>query len=206
MFILRVFHFPKGGLNGDSNEESTEIFDVETNVATIGQDFPYPSYGHCGATQKSTMEAYFVGGRGVWGSNNWAFMPMTRVFNMIQRRFSTIASHLSEGRAFHACTVLEAEGYLITAGGSTDGWTRPNLVEILNLSNKSWTAASPLPFPTRHVWAQGDIIFNWDTELYQYEVVRNEWLKVENVPFELAKMRPSFVQADAGLGSFCLFT
>lgn len=169
----------------------------------IGPEFPYPSHGHCVAAQKSTKKAFFVGGKGVWGNTQQAYIPGTRVFDMLQRTFSTLPNQMSVGRAYHECTLMEEEGLLIAAGGRIADNLETDSVEILNLATLIWADASALPSATLNVWATREVMFYWDTELYQYEAVSNKWLNIEDVPFELQKLKKHLVQVDAGIGSFC---
>lgn len=187
-------------------QNSTEIFDVNTDMVRSGPFFPNSSHGHCGAIHKLTKQAYFVGGRGIWGEIEWVFLPGARTFDLVQRTFSSLPSQMSVGRAFHACAIMEEEGLLIAAGGSSTQWEKPDSVEILNVYSKTWTTALTLPSTSGNVWATGEVMFYWETEMYQYEAVSNTWLEIEDLPFDLGHMRPYLVQVEAGIGSFCPYT
>ena len=185
--------------------ESTEIYNVDTDDVTLGPNFPSPAQGHCGVIRKRTMEAYFVGGR-IRENNEWVFSGITRVFDMVQRTFSVLPGQMSVGRLYHICALMEEEGLLVAAGGQIDGFSDIDSVEILNLEDETWSSATPLPSVIKNVLVTGEVMFNWGTKLYQYEVGSNEWLEIDDVPFDLIRLRPNFVRVDAGVGSFCPYT
>ena len=171
----------------------------------IGPDMLKRSYGHCGTTRKQTSQIFFVGGRGTWGNSNWAFSPGTQAFDMDRRTFSAISGEMSVGRVFHACTIMEEEGLLIVAGGSPDKNSVTNSVEILNLETETWASARAMP-STGNVWAAGEFLFTWTARLYQYEPMRNQWLEIEDVPFNLNWLKPQFVPLEAAHGKLCHYT
>ena len=151
------------------------------------------------------MEVYFVGGR-IRENNEWVFSGITRVFDMVQRTFSVLPGQMSVGRLYHKCALMEEEGLLIAAGGETGVFKATYSVEILNLEEETWSSATQLPGGNLNVLVIGEVMFNWGTKLFQYEVVSNEWLEIEDVPFELIKLKPHFLQVEAGQGSFCPYT
>ena len=201
-YIFYYKTLPTGGFHDVFNVESTEIYNVDTDTVTLGPNFPSPAQGHCGVIRKRTMEAYFVGGR-IRENNEWVFSGITRVFDMVQMTFSILPGQMSVGRLYHKCVLMEEKGLLIAAGGQTDGFSYTDSVEILKLEEETWSSATPLPSVIQNVLATGEVMFNWGTKLYQYEIASNQWLEIEDVPFDLIQMRPNFVQVDAGLGSFC---
>ena len=112
---------------------------------------------------------------------------------------------MSIGRAYHVCTILEEDNLLIAAGGYTNGWERTKSVEILDLTSETWSGASAMP-GTGKTWATGEFLFFWTTEkLYQYEQRSDEWLEIEQVPFDLGELHPRFLAIDASTINFCSY-
>lgn len=170
---------------------------------TTGPDMLKASYGHCGAIRKSTRQVFFVGGRGPWTSYN-DFITGTQIFNMGTKTFSLLPSHMSVGRVYSACAVLEDKDILIIAGGQSTNWDHTDSVEILNLNTETWTNARAAPVAGSS-WAAGEFLFMlWNsTTLYQYDEIGDQWYQVEDVPFDLSILKPYYVQVENGGNSFC---
>lgn len=152
---------------------------------------------HCTTIDRRSDQMYIIGG---WDSNSGLMSPDTHVFDMAARTFSTMQGQMSVGRVSHACTLLEEEDVIIAAGGNKQGWGSTSTVEILDLIVGTWSNAKSLPVFGR-TWAVEQNVFTWTpTELFQYDVAVNEWVELENAPFDLSLMQGYFLPLYAGPG------
>lgn len=161
----------------------------------------YASYSHCGVIRKRTSHSYFVGGR---DSAQPTMSTGTQVFDPETGIFSAISAQLSVGRVLHACAVYEKENLLITAGGYNSQWQLTDSVEILNLKSESWTTDKSMPIKGK-VWAVGEVLLTWKTELYQYHPGSNQWLEIDDVPFALSDLKEGFKAVDVEGTNICSF-
>ena len=192
-----------GGVHDGGNVGSSEIYTIDTRGVAFGPDLLIPTHGLCGVKWKKKRVIYFVGGNKNGDTGLASSTTGTQKYDMDERALSLVLGQMSVGRRYHTCAVMEEESLLMVAGGLLDNEDRTDSVEILNFQDETWSTARPLPSNTYNVWASGEIMFNWETELYQYEVASNTWLEIEDVPFDLAIMKPYFLQVEAGAGSFC---
>lgn len=160
------------------------------------------SYGHCTVMDKKSSRVYLVGGKKYFSTT---MLTKTQVFDMTANQFSTFASELSVGRAGHACIILEENNLLIAAGGHTDGWNPTNTAEILDMSVGTWTDTKVMPSAV-NAWTVGGVMFTWTAaKLYLYELLRNEWIEIADVPFHLTNMNNGFIPIEVGFDGVCHF-
>ena len=158
-------------------------------------------YGHCAVMDKKSSRVYLVGGK----QYPPAMFTKTQVFAMTENQFTTLAGQLSVGRAGHICTILEENNLLIAAGGYTDGWSPIDTAEILDMAVGTWTNTKIMPSAGK-AWTVGGALLTWTaTKLYKYEPSGNEWIEIEDAPFDLTIMRNGFVPIEAGFDGICHF-
>lgn len=163
-----------------------------------------PTFSHGIAIKKSQDQVFLVGGGKRIGLDDH-FLNRIEVFDMMTQAVTILPVQLSVGRTNPACTVLNNENLLIVAGGQSDGWSGIDTVEIIDLNTNTRADAQSMPFAGPQAWSVDEFIFNWDTLLYQYEVKDDQWVEIENVPFDLSLMKFYFVQIDAKDGNVCSF-
>ena len=161
-----------------------------------------PAYHHCTAVDQRSNKMYLIGGMNF---NTKRMNTETQVFDMTTRTFSTIINQLSEGRANHACTIPEEGGVLVAAGGYKQGWEVTLSVEILDLTTLTWSNAKIMPSGSDgKAWEGGQNVFTWEAEkLYQFELKSNEWLELDEAPFDLSKMQIYFLPIYNNTHSTC---
>lgn len=194
-----------GGNHAGESLNSTEIYDIDTDTSSDGPNLPYACYGHCGAILESTDQIFFVGGF-CPELNGAEFFTGIQVFDMMSKTFTILLDQLSVGRTYPVCAVLKSEDLLVVAGGKTVGWVDINSVEIMNLKTNTWANGQAMPYPGMNVWVAGEAFFNWDDQLlYQYQVINDQWIEIEDAPVDLSQMKGGIVQIDAGDGILCSF-
>lgn len=189
-----------GGTHSGNTLKTTEIYNTENDTMTSGPDLDEGVYKHCGAVFKLTRQIYIVGGVGALGDDPGR---TTQTFYLSNGSFSTLEEQMSVAKSSHICTILEEERVLVAAGGFTTGLSATNSVEILDLVSGTWSTASSMPSAGGNVLGIGEFLFMWDTKFYQYDQTRDDWFEIEDVPFDLNKLRPNFIQIDAGVTQVC---
>lgn len=187
-----------GGYNGDPLL-STEIYNIDSDTMTLGDDLDFAAYSKCGVVSMSRSQIYHVGGKGPS-----SFYDITQVFDMTTRTFSTLSGQMKAPRVGIACTILDKEGILVAAGGLTIGWKKVDYVEILDLNSETWSSVGAMPLATNKMMAAEEFLFVWDfTAFYQYEQTSDQWLEIKGVPFDLSKLQKNFIPVDAVVATVC---
>ncbi len=127
----KIYVFGGGISSGRSN--STEIFDLETEIWSMGA--PMPTARNMATSAIIGDKIYVVG-----GMNDYSTLSTVEIYDLQSNSWTTGASMPTAKRAMEAAVV---DGKIYVLGGYSGETT--SSVEIYDPQNNSWTAGTPMP-------------------------------------------------------------
>lgn len=180
---------------------STEIYNIQTNTIEDGPDLPSPIYGHVALRRKSTGIIYFLGGLG-----NTESIPWIHSFDTDSNAFKLLPPRLLMGKSVPLCALLDSEGLIVIAQGFFFNGTQADTVEILDLTSLTITSAQPTQQATGRPFVFSEQIFWWHlNNLYEYDVIRDHWYTVQDLPLNMNSVPFTYVAIQADLSPICQY-
>ena len=184
---------------------TTEIYNIiADSFASSPPVMPTEVYSHCMVKWSTGNKVYMIGGIKAPAF----FQAGTSILDIGTQTFSTLSDQLTVPRARAKCAIMEPEGKLVAAGGTTTGWGWTRSVEVLDLNAGVWSDAAVIPVTGDYttVTMEGYTYLLADNGFfYHYDSANDQWDLVTEVnPFGTVPSNgDSLVAIDARAALVC---
>jgi hypothetical protein len=130
--------FVAGGMTGESNLASTEIFDPATQAFTTAANMSVARAGHT-ATLLSNGKVLIAGGY------NGSYLASAELYDPAANSFTSVSA-MTAARSGHVATLLP-NGKVLLAGGVGTGWTFLETAEVYDPAHNAFTKTGAMLTP-----------------------------------------------------------